>query len=379
MFQFTTTNVINSNADLTTGKPLWSAQSAKDGKPANFHVKRVNNFLAPNVTAIYKAEANDPEMAKVTIDLSEINGTKGEQYRLNIYVGLTQASSDSRYSNDLNYKGKPFSIDFVWKGETSNTAEDLVKTIKKYEILVYGDKLLNISYSGTCITLEATTEYQRFRRVDIEKFAEEKHHSMGEYTLVRSLEDIQKVTSNVAVTATAEGFFEGKEGFGTYSFLLHNLRIPTSMRTRAFGINQDETPIVGAKYNQYTIYYCVNRGILGSNAVGHAVQSITTHVFYVNQTIASEFEQALSTVGTVTSVSAGTKTPNPGMLPVDVEELAQEVKTIKEALKTKQDTLLEGNGISISDNTVSVEVDGDTLTASAAGLKVTDNKFEPKA
>jgi hypothetical protein len=25
MFQFTTTNVINSNVDLTSGKPLWSA------------------------------------------------------------------------------------------------------------------------------------------------------------------------------------------------------------------------------------------------------------------------------------------------------------------------------------------------------------------
>lgn len=379
MFQFTTTNVINSNKDLTTGKPLWSSQEAKDEKPASFNVKRVNNFLAPNVTAIYKAEANDPEMAKVTLDLSELNGKAGEQYRLAIYIGFTEGSSDSRYSNDLYFKGKPFGIDFVWKTDATKTAESLVKTVKRYEVLVYGDKQLDISYSGSCITLEATTEYQRFRKVNIEKLDAEKHNNMGEYIPVRSLEDIKKVDSNSAVTATAEGFFEGKEGFGTYSFLLHNLRIPTSMRTRAFGINQDETPILGAKYNQYTVHYCVNRGILGSNAVGDVVRSKTTHVFYVNQSVSDEFEAALATIGEIISVTPGIKTPNPDTLSTDVQELAKEVKAIKDVLKTKQDVLSEGNGISISDNTVSVEVDGDTLTASAAGLKVTDNKFEPKA
>lgn len=377
MFQFTTTNVINSNKDLTTGKPLWSAQAAADEKPASFNVKRVNNFLAPNVTAIYKAEANDPEMAKVTIDLAQVNGKEGEQYRLAVYIGLTQASQDSRYANDLILKGKPFGVDFIWKDSAAATAEALVKTIKKYEILVYGDKLLNVSFSGSCITIEATTEYQRFRKVNIEKFElnPEKFFFTGEYAVVRSLEDIDVKDSNAAVTATAEGFFAGKEGFGTYSFLLHNLRLPTSARTRAFGVNQDETPIVGAKYNQYTIYYCVNRGILGDNAVGDLVRSRTTHVFYVNQALATEFEAALATVGEVMKVAPGIKTPNPDTLSTDIEELAKEVKTIKATLATKQDALSEGNGISITDNTVSVEIDGDTLTASAAGLKVTDGKF----
>lgn len=380
MFQFTTTNVINSNKDLTTGKALWSVQAAKDGKPASFNVKRVNNFLAPNVTAIYKAEANDPEMAKVTIDLSQVDGKKGEQYRLNIYVGLTQASQDSRYSNDLILKGKPFGVDFVWKEDVTETVEALVKTIKKYEILVYGDKILNISYSGSYITIEATTEYQRFRRVNIEKLIVDLgNFNMGEFEIVRSLDDLDKKNSNAAVTATTEGFFEGKEGFGTYSFLLHNLRIPTSANTRAFNVRQDEAPVVGAKYNQYTIYYCVNRGILGNNAVGDLVRSRTTHVFYVRQDLAAEFEAALAIVGEIINVTVGSKTPDPGYITSDIAELTNEIKNIKQILKTKQDVLSDGNGINISDNVVSVEIDGDTLTASAAGLKVTDDKFEPKA
>ena len=252
--------------------------------------------MKDNVTAIYKAEAVDPELAKVTIDISQLNGTEGETYRLALYIGLTQASQDSRYSNDMIVKGKPFAVDFVWKTSAEKVAETLAKTIKKYDILVYGDKLLNVSYSGSCITIEATTEYQRFKKVNLEKFDEKAHFGMGEYTVVRSLEDLTEKDSNAAVTATDEGYFVGKEGFGTYSFLLHNLRLPTWARTRAFAPNQDETPIVGAKYNQYTIHYCVNRGPLGLNAVGDTVKSVTTHVFYVKSDLAADFEAALATI-----------------------------------------------------------------------------------
>ena len=296
MFQFTTTNVINSNKDYTTGKPLWSAQEADSDKPASFNVKRVSKFLGPNVVSIYKAEANDPEMAKVTVDLSQISGTDGESYRLSVYIGLTQASQESRYANDLILKGKPFTVDFVWKTSAADVAKNLVKIINKYAVMVYGEKLLNVSYSGAYLTIEAVNEYQRFRKVNIEKFDKDAYFGRGEYNAVRTLEDLDEQTSNAALTGTVEGYFVGKEGFGTYSYLLHNLRIPTPMRTRAFGVNLDENPIIGAKYNQYTIHYCTDRGILGTNAVGDTVKSVTTHVFYVNQSVASEFEEALTKI-----------------------------------------------------------------------------------
>lgn len=306
MFQFTTTNIINSNLDFTTGKSLWTSQAATDDECASLNIKRVNKFLADNVTAIYKAEAFDGELAKITIDFSEVDGTEGDQYRLALYIGLTQASQDSRFSNDLTHKGKPFSIDFVWGESAADTVKALVKIINKYELLVYGEKLLSVSYSGTYLTIEATTEYQRFIKVDIDKFDEDKYHGMGEYTTVRSLADIAEsntVDSNEEVTSSAEAYFAGKEGFGTYSFLLHNLRLPTYERTAWTAVNSDEAPIVGAKYNQYTIHYCVDRGVLGLNAVGDTVKSQTTHVFYVNTNVAEEFESALGVIGTIEDVS----------------------------------------------------------------------------
>ena len=392
MFQFTTTNVINSNKDLTTGKPLWSVQEAAGDKPASLHVKRVNKFIATNIVAIYKAEAHDAENAKVTLDFSQVNGTAGDVFRLHIYVGLSQASQSSLYANDLQWKGKPFSVDFVWGDSAADTVTKLVKTINKYAAMVYNKKMLNVTNSGTYITIEATDEYQRFRFVNIEKFDADAYHGMGEYNVVRSLADLDEVDSNAEVTAAAEGYFQGKEGFGTYPFLLHNLRLPTYARNRWLALNQDETPIVGAKYNQYTIYYCVNRGILGDNAVGDIVKSRTTHVFYVKQDLATAFETALGKVGTVITVS-GKGTPDPGTIAGDVDTLQQDVAQLKaqmankadkselttkadaSALANKQDTLSAGNGIDITGNSVSVKLNGDTLTANASGLKVTDGKF----
>ena len=294
MFQFTTTNVINSKTDLTSGKTLW--QTGTD----SLNILRVNNFKKDNVQAIYKAVAKDPELAKVTIDLTAVAGTTGETYRLATYIGLSQASQDSRYSNDMIFKGKPFTVEFVWLADATATAAKLVKNIEKYQLTVYGEKLLNVTANTSFITIEAVDEYQRFRKVNIEKFDADAHFGMGEYTVVRSLEDLTEATTNAAVTTDAEGYFVGKEGFGTYSYLLHNLRIPTSARTAAFAINQDETPIVGAKYTQFTIHYCVERGPLGMNAVGDTVKSVTTHVFYVKDDLVTEFEKALATIGTVT-------------------------------------------------------------------------------
>lgn len=335
MFQFTTTNVINSDKDLTTGKDLYEV------KNDTLIVKRVANFKKENIAAIYKAVAVDPENAKVTIDLTGISATTGDVLRLSIYVGLSQASQDSRYSNDMIYKGKPFSVDFVWQDTAANSAKKLIETIKKYSLLVYGEKLLTASNNGAFVTIEATNEYQRFRRVELQKFekAPNEYPYSGKYTVIKSLSDLASKTS-VELNGTTEGFFAGKEGFGTYSFLLHNLRIPTSARTRAFGINQDETPIVGAKYNQYTIHYCANRGVLGLNAVGDTVKSVTTHVFYVKSDLASAFEDLLGQVGSITTASAKAKDPVDPQAQITASSAA---KTVVDAAiaKLKKDNSLK--------------------------------------
>ncbi len=370
MFQFTTTNVINSNVDYTTGKALWSVGTTDK----SFFVKRVNKFLPANILAVYKAPAQDPEFVKATVDFSQItSASAGKVYRLFIYLGLTPSSQSSLYANDLQYKGKPLSIDFVWGDSASATVEQLCKVIKKYETMVYNKRLLNVSHSGNYLTVEGTDEYQRFVKFSIEEFDSAAYHGMGEYKPVRTFKDLSEKSTNAEVTATAEGFFPGKEGFGTYPYLMHNLRLPTYARNRWEALNQDETPVVGAKYDQYTLYYCKNRGILGDNAVGDVVKSMTTHVFYVKTDISAQFESAitetLQKVGKEVIEVTGPNTPGLGVEAADLESLQQQITQLS---SSKQDTLTQGDGIEISGNSVTVKLDGDSLTKSAAGLKVTE-------
>lgn len=295
MFNFTTTNVINSDKDLTTGEPLWTTDEDKEGNKI-FNLKRVNKYNAKNVKSIYKAVAHDAENAKVTINFTDITAKQGDQLRLSLYIGLSQQDNDSRYANDMIYKGKPFTVEFLWNGAATAVVKKLAETINQQELFVYGDKILKVSYSGAYLTLEAVDEFQRFRKVNVEHFDPTAHHYVGEYTAVKSLDNLNVVDSAAKLTGTVEGIFGGKEGFGTYTFITRNLRLPTDMRVRAFGINQDETPIAGFKYNQFTIHYCVDQGVLGTNSIGDVVTALTDHVFYVREDLSDDFELALADI-----------------------------------------------------------------------------------
>lgn len=302
MFQFTTTNVINSNKDLSTGLELWSMQKATETKGASFNVKRVGNFCADNIVSVYKAGYVEPTLSKIVFDLTTLKGEDKDRFRISLYIRLTQGSNYSLYANDTYYKGRPFFVDFVWKTDAATTAAILEKNIKKYFIEFYGEKIVKVKAVGDTIEIEAVNEYQRFTKADIEKLDAEAYHGLGDFEVIATARTIDDPEFDGGNQLT-----EGVEGFGTYRWILHNLRIPTSTRTGFMAINQEETPIPGALYNQYTIHYCVNRGTLGSNAVGDQVTSHTTHVFYVKSDLAADFEAALKQVapeGKITEVPA---------------------------------------------------------------------------
>lgn len=301
MFQFTTTNVLNSLKDLTTGKDLITTVETS-GKE-EVMIKRIGNFKKANVESIHHTAGSEAELAAVCMDLTNVV-TNGKKYRLNMYIGLTQGSADSRYANDLYHKGKAFSIDFDGLATADETVAKLADVLKKYDILVYGDKQLNVYSSGSLLALEAVNEYQRFVRVNIEELNASAYSNMGDYKVIKSLDDIKKDMANhdaviKAGAPVAEGLFVGKEGFGTYSYLLHNLRLPTSARYGAFAWNKEESPVPGVIYDEYVIRYCVNRGELGLNAVGDTVKSVTTHVIYVPSALSATVKTALGNVGTV--------------------------------------------------------------------------------
>jgi hypothetical protein len=302
MFQFTTTTIVNSLQDYNFPANDLITEIKEGNTVKGIHIKRDFNFLADNVEAIYKRAASDPVMAQATIDLTEVTAPAADTtFRIAIYIRLS-GCQNSYYANDFVFKGKPFYIEFLWKnGETAaNVAKKVVKIAKKYQQMVYEYQLLSISENAGVLTIDGTDEYQTLTKVDFEKFDENKGAwqeggHVGAFEAIDSIED----ENGDIVTLVRQA----KQGFGTYRNMIKDYRLPTAANTRWTKIVQDETPVVGAKYNQYTIVYCVNRGIMGGDAVGEVVKSKTTHVFFVKQDLASAFETQLAKIGTVTAVT----------------------------------------------------------------------------
>lgn len=305
MFQFTTTTILNSLQDYNDSSKNLIGE-VKDGATViGIHIKRDFKFLAANVEAIYKRAAYDPEMAEATIDLTEVTApTEDTTFRIAVYIRLS-GSQNSYYANDFVFKGKPFYIEFLWRaGETAaNVAKKVIKVAKKYQQMVYEYQLLDITESAGVVTIKGTDEYQTLTKVDLEKFDvnagpwQEGGH-VGEFIPVDTLDEESVYHTGDVVTLVKQA----KQGFGTYRNMIKDYRLPTAANTRWTKIIQDETPVVGAKYNQYTIVQCVNRGIMGGDAVGEVAKSKTTHVFFVKQDLATAFEAELAKIGTVETV-----------------------------------------------------------------------------
>lgn len=299
MFKWTNTLIVNSNLD-SSGKAKWSAQPEDTGSGVvgSFEFKRVNKFLKPNVVHIYKRAASDPVLGKVTFTMD--NQGVGN-YRVALYIRLS-GSQNSYYSNDFVFKGRPLMYEFAVK-DASATAADIAKevarVIEKIQT-IYGDHWIKASANGNNLVIEGMDEYQLFTKAEIQKF---------DPTLNTALVGGEFVTIATALPADDPDYdgvntiVKSKEGFGTYWMILKDLRLPTLEARRFAALNEEELPVAGAKYNQYTIYYCKERGIMGGDAVGEVTKSMTTHVFYVKEDLAADFEAALGNIGTVEAIT----------------------------------------------------------------------------
>lgn len=276
MFQYTNTIVLNSLKDVTTG--LDKIVEGSD----NIEVRRVNKFLKSNVSAMYKRAASDPVIGKAEFTIT--NPGAGI-YRLKLYIRLS-GSQNSYYSNDFVFKGKPFVYEFKI-ASNSTTATDVAKEIKRVIDKIqafYGDKYIKTEVAEDKLTIHGVDEYQLFTEAKIQKLNTAANNPL---------------TNEVFEDVTEGTITKSVEGFGTYTHILKDLRLPTIEARKFEAVNQEELPVPGAKYNQYIIEYKVDRGLFGGAAVGQQVTSKTTHVFYVLDSLATEFETALKVLGTI--------------------------------------------------------------------------------
>jgi hypothetical protein len=100
-------------------------------------------------------------------------------------------------------------------------------------------------------------------------------------------------------------------------------------------LHQDERPIPGKLYNQFTIHAVADRGELtGMGAVGQKMASKTTHVFYVLAENSNSFTLAMTNAGIAVEVenigvaveNDGTSTPFDGENPMTSYKVPAEIK-----------------------------------------------------
>ena len=268
---FQTQTIINSNLDPDSGKGVKLFEAAN----GVLHIKRDFNFYKDKegygkVCAIRKRAGYDATFCKATVDFSKLTTalipTSGVTYaRFDIYLGV-EGAEPFIYSTPWVQKGMPFWVEFTVKASDTadKIAENVAKLIKTNHIFLQDKDLINLTVSGATLTLEGATEYQRFRKIEINKFKMDDDYSEK----VAELGD-----GNIAIVE------RGKNAFGTYSQITKDLRLPTAANWQPYHIRKVETPIVGAIYNQYIIEYVAPATNEGLGAVGQRLESTTTHVF----------------------------------------------------------------------------------------------------
>lgn len=316
---FQTQTIINPDPDSSklNGKgtdntyPFKSGKTNIDGVEVDaLKIKGDFVFVKDCVKAIRKRIGYNAAMCKATIDFSNTDllaalktGGAKTYCRLDIYLGV-EGAEPYIYSTPWVQKGMPFWIEFTVEKDDKDVtiAKNVADMLKKNHVFLCGKDLINVSVSGSRLTLEGATEYQRFRKIEISTF-----DAYDDYADKVAELDPNKVaeldpTKTAAIDIKLDE--RGKNSFGTYSQIIKDLRLPTAANYQWTHIRQVETPIVGAIYNQYIVEYEAPATNDGLHAVGQRMTSHTVHVFWVknDSDLISAWEAALGTVGTVVDV-----------------------------------------------------------------------------
>jgi hypothetical protein len=282
---FQTQTIINSNLDPDSHA---GSQWLFKGEGEVLRVKRDFVFNKDNVKVVRKAVGHDATACKAVIDFTKVTealvwaeGETKKYCRLDIYLGV-EGAEPYIYSTPWVQKGMPFWVEFtVVKGQEAKVAETVANMIKKNHLFLVDKDLINVGVASNKLTLTGNTEYQRFRKVEVLTFSATADDA-----------DVVATLGDAAITLEERG----KNSFGTYSQIVKDLRLPTAANYQWTHVRQVETPIVGAIYNQYIIEYCAPAVNDGLHAVGQRMDSHTTHVFWVNQEVAGEWETALAVI-----------------------------------------------------------------------------------
>jgi hypothetical protein len=263
MFDFTTETIINS-ADKFAAVAAGADAGVEAGKEALW-IKMLNKFTVAGTkdtivgSIVNRRVTSVAALAQSRVTIPTV--VVGTIYRVGVFVE-TPGYQDGMFARNSVTYGKPFYVEFVPKTTVAaeaaaGLAAAWTKTFASY------DNFIDATTSGAALIFTAKNNpFIQFKTIKLE-------------TLSPLSNDT--VDANLTVTVNTAG----KPAFGDYLYLVKNNRLLTIDNYRPFGINQEELPVAGATYDQFTFQYKADRPLMGQSVVGGGADSTTTHVFWV--------------------------------------------------------------------------------------------------
>ncbi|MGV8961781.1 MAG: hypothetical protein ACOH2V_00100 [Candidatus Saccharimonadaceae bacterium] len=298
MYQFTTTNVINSQYALDYAGNILTDANGVDipkykGSATQLVFAKIGTFKKAGIVSLSKRAftAGVKEIAKVTVTTVPA----GKVARLTVELKLSGATNSDYVNYTLDFS-KPITVEVIASGTPATDATALVTQLNALKNR-FGQNYFLASATGAEITLTAKESVQRFKAI-----------TLGQETdNLNSLTQVDYVTVASGAVTTP-----GAMGFGDDAWMIRTVYVPTAENVRYFGISRDERPILGGQYSEYVLRYAIEKN--GTDGILAGGKSITTHVFYVLATLVATFEAALANVGVsidtvgtgVTAITVGT-------------------------------------------------------------------------
>ena len=265
---------------------------------------RVDGMLYKNeyVGPVYKTEAVDGAKAKLVIDLDKVKGSDVKNVE-NVMQFVIELGLDNDYRGDfgsvLFYFRKPIVVTMDVNSDVDTVAKAFEKAgVVDYKLYnVYTAKSENkpegVNPTGNQIVLVMADNYITVRKAEVMDLVCD--GACGEVGQVSKLAYTFTLTDPAVYT-------KNNVGFGTYDYMIHNLRLPTYANIRFASPAEVEMPVKGGKYTQYSFEYTVPRRLGGLSVAGQKTESTTIHTFFVLNTL--DFEGATGISPEETAVNA---------------------------------------------------------------------------
>lgn len=281
MFDFQKEVIINSNLLDDGVNPRFMVM---DGPVKLFRVLRCADYRKEGLVegVIYKTPAEKGQVASAAFNLPTKEGT----YR--VVIGITLIGKYlADYAMPWSNFGKAVLAEFeVSAGDLKKTKELQEKMIKAIEMAIPENyRYVRVSAEDSDKVLVSCTDSHQV--ITVAELQEQRGISCPD-----SCTEKQYVTVDEVVEVT-----KNKMEIGTAAWLQENLRFPSYPNIRYAALNEEEYPVNGGLYTQFSFLYCMPRkGLHGQGTVGQALKSVTTHTFYVLSSLVDKFEEDLKKV-----------------------------------------------------------------------------------